>query len=258
VLFRSRLDRTAARVEWEDLILPAPLLKSLQYLAAHLQGYAQAEKLWGFQAQSAGVVALLIGAAGTGKTIAAQAIAHALQTPLFQVNLAQVNPEDYPQLLQDMTTQNPIVLLLEAAQLWLGRSGKLDSATLRQFLAHRHQQSALTLLSVPPSCVIPADGRSQIDQILAFPLPTEADRLQFWQCAFPPQVPIAADIDWQALAKQLALTGGEIGAIAQDAILYAAAIEAPQVSMAHLKHVLVQRGMVLRDIPLKLKGAESP
>ncbi|MBW4658963.1 MAG: ATP-binding protein [Drouetiella hepatica Uher 2000/2452] len=253
----SYLKQTVAVVEWQDLILPTPLLNTLQYSVQRLQGYTQVEKLWHFQPQSTGIVLLLSGSAGTGKTIAAQAIAHSLQTPLFQVNLAQVPSENYPQLLQDISTQAPIVLLLDAAQLWLGRSSKLDSAALHQFFNQRHHQPALTLLSVPLSCVIPADWRSHIDQTLSFPLPSERDRLQLWKRAFPPQVPIATDIDWQTLAQQLSLTGGEIGAIAQDTILYAAAIESPKVSMEHLLSVLAQRGIALKRKELKAKSSAS-
>ena len=240
------LEQTAIAVNWDDLILPTSLLDTLQYLTQRLrvtqplQDGAQVE-MWNFQPKSTGTVALMTGAAGTGKTIAAQAVAHALQTPLFQTDLTQVHPEDYPHLLQDIAAQNPIVLLIDNAQLWLGRSGKLDPATLHQFLTHRHHLPTLTLLSMSPSCIVPADWRSCIDHALSFPLPTESDRLQLWKRAFPSQVPTAVDINWQALAKQPFLTGGKISAIVQDAILYAAAIEAPEVSMEHLRYALAQR-----------------
>ncbi|HEY9630061.1 MAG TPA: ATP-binding protein [Coleofasciculaceae cyanobacterium] len=236
--------QTAIKTEWKDLVLPPSLLESLQYLAQRLQSHAQAEQRWGFQSPSAGVVTLLTGAKGTGKTIAAQAIAHVLQTPLVQVDLAQVAAQDYAQLLQLLIRQAPTVLLIKSAHLWLGRSRQVESAALHQFLAQRHSQPVLTLLSVLPSCIVPAEWRSQIDSTLAFPRPSVSDRLLLWQRTFPPQVPVATEIDWKALAK-LPLTGGDMGAIAQDAILYAAAIEAPQVSMAHLRYVLAQRGIKL-------------
>ncbi len=255
-LGQKYLEQTVTAVGWDDLILPTSLLTTLKYLTQRLrvtqrlQDDAQVE-MWNFQPQSMGTVALLTGAAGTGRTIAAQAIACALQMPLFQTDLAQVPPEDHPQLLQDIAAQNPTVLLIDNAHLWLGRSGKLDSAALHQFLTHRHHQPTLTLLSVSPSRIILADWRSQIDYTLPFPLPTESDRLQLWKRAFPSQVPIATDINWQALAKQPSFTGGKIGAIAQDAILYAAAIEAPEISMEHLRYALAQRGLVLKPQELK-------
>lgn len=103
---------------------------------------------------------------------------------------------------------------------------------------------------MPPTCTLSAEQRSLIADILTFPLPSESDRLKLWKCAFPAQVPLAKDIDWKALAKQLVLTGGEIGAIAQEAMFYAAAIEAPKLAMTHLLYVLSQRGKILK---LKLK-----
>ncbi|NJR64743.1 MAG: hypothetical protein HC772_04510 [Leptolyngbyaceae cyanobacterium CRU_2_3] len=67
-----RLAHTTVAVDWSALILPAPLLQSLQYLTQQVQGYAQSEK-WGIQPQAdVGRTTLLKGATGTGKTLAAQ------------------------------------------------------------------------------------------------------------------------------------------------------------------------------------------
>lgn len=231
-------------VDWADLVLPSPLIESLQYLEKQIQGYAQAEALWGFQAvRSLGIVALLAGATGTGKTMAAQAIAHALQAPLFQLDLAQIEPVLYPQVFQDLAMQGPAVLLIQSAELGLGQSAAIGAA-VQQFFAQRHQSLCLTLLSTSRTSAIRASWRQQIDQVLIFPLPGERDRLQLWKRAFPAQVPLATDIKWKALA-QLPLTGGEIGAIVQAAVLYAAAIEAPKVSMTHVSVTLAQRGLTI-------------
>jgi SpoVK/Ycf46/Vps4 family AAA+-type ATPase len=243
------LSHTAVSVDWSDLILPAQLLEALQYLTRQVQGHTAAAK-WELLAQhDLGRVALFKGESGTGKTFAAQAIAHALQRPLFQANLANVSPENYGQLMQEITVQAPTVLLIESAHLWLGRSGRLEAATLHQFLSQRRSLPAITLLSQPLSCTLSAKWRSQIDPVLTFPLPSESDRLQLWKRAFPAQVPLARDMDWKALAQQLPLTGSEIGAIAQEATFYAAAIEATKLEMSHLVYVLNQRGKALKLKP---------
>jgi hypothetical protein len=80
-------------------------------------------------------------------------------------------------------------------------------------------------------------------------MPNLNDRLRLWQAAFPAEVPLSQTIDWQALAKQLVLSGGEIAAIAHEAVLYAAATEAETLDMNHLTHVLAQRGKSV-NLPL--------
>jgi hypothetical protein len=52
-------------------------------------------------------------------------------------------------------------------------------------------------------------------------------------------------MDWDALAT-INLNGGEIGAIAHEAVLYAAATDAPKLTMEHILQVLSQKGKTLK------------
>jgi ATPase family associated with various cellular activities (AAA) len=234
------LDQSVESVDWSTLVLPQPLLTSLQYLVQRVEGYSQAEETWGFDGSNAlkyhpGAIALLLGTPGTGKTFAAQAIAHALDVPLFILDLAQVEPSDYLSVLEEIQTQDPTVLLIKSAKHWLGRSTPLSAAALHQFLTQRRSLPGVTLVS----------WQRQMDQVLAFPMPGLDDRCQLWQQAFCLSVPKAA-LDWKRLAA-LKLSGGEIGAIAHEAVLYAAAINAPKLTIDHILQVLSQRGKILKS-----------
>lgn len=239
------LTQTELAVDWSDLVLPSALLSSLQSLTQRIQGQTQAKTQWGFQPDRVlnGTIAVLAGAAGTGKTRAAAAIAHMLDTALYSLDLALIDPNDAAQVLSDLIAKAPPVLLLKSAELWFGRSSFLPPHALRQFWAERQQIRGITLLSVCRAPALQFQWRQQADQILVFPLPSLSDRLQLWQKAFPPEIPLSPDIDWQALAN-LPLRGGEIVAIAQTAILYAAAAE--RVEMQHLVQGLTQRGKSLQ------------
>lgn len=247
------LQQTTTAVDWSDLVLPSSLLATLQTLTQHVQrqtqGQAAAAERWGIQLQDSaapkGTIALLAGASGTGKTTAAAAIAHTLNTSLDCLDLDLIDPKDYTQVLQDIATQAPTVLLLKSAQVWFGRSSVLATFALRQFLAQRQQAPVITLLSVAHPSKIQFQWRQKA-QVLAFPMPKAGDRLKLWQRAFPSAVPLSATIDWEALAS-LPLSGGEIQAIAQAAIFHAAATTAEQLEMPHLVQVLAQRGKVVRD-----------
>jgi hypothetical protein len=128
-------------------------------------------------------------------------------------------------LLQTIAAQAPTVLLLKSAQTWLSRTALLASAVIQQFLALRQQQISLTLLSVHHKQSIAAQWRRQANAVLDFPLPDRASRFKLWQQAFPEAVPLDTAIDWDWLAHQFVLSGGEIHTIARDAAIHAAASE---------------------------------
>lgn len=247
------------------LVLPPSLLAALQHLCDRVQLRSQVDEAWGFgQAENhpvawsagnftrpamPGTVSLLVGAPGTGKTVAAQAIAQFLKMPLFSVDLAFVKPGDYPQLLQEIVDYSPVLLLLKSAQLWFGRNAALSTAELHQFLYWRKHNPGLTLLTVRVQQSVRLQWRQQLDQVLEFPLPSEADRLRLWQQAFPPQAPLDADIDWEFLARQFPLSGGEIRSIAREAAFYAAA-EAGDTKLG-MRHLIRAWEQSLKKLKMK-------
>jgi len=253
------LDQTVDAIDWSKLVLPQPLLTSLQYIVQRVDGYAQAEEIWGFDGSNPsiyqpGLIALLVGMPGTGKSLAAGAIAHALNTPLCTVDLSQVEPTDYLRLLEEIQTQDPTVLLVKSARHWLGRSPQLSSAAIHQFLTQRRSLPGITLLSEHRAASIQMSWQRQIDPVLTFLMPGLDDRHQLWQQAFCLSVP-RADIDWDRLAM-MKLNGREIGAIAHEAILYAAATDAPKLTMEHILQVLSQKGKTLKFLKSSAKKAQ--
>ena len=257
------LQQTATAVDWSDLVLPSSLLTALQALTQHIerqtQGQAAAAERWGIQLQASvtpqGTIALLTGASGTGKTAAAAAIAHSLNTSLDSLDLNLIDPKDYAQVLQHIAAKAPTVLLLKSAHLWFGRSSVLPAFALHQFLAQRQQAPVITLLSAPHPSKIQCPWR-QMTQVLAFPMPKVDDRLKLWKMVFPPTVPLNEKIDWKALAS-LPLSGGEIQAIAQTTIFHAATTAAEQLEMAHLVHVLAQQGKFLEGRRQRAEGGKK-
>ncbi len=231
---RPKLPHHSNGVSFSTLVLPKDLVDDLKHMCHHLQFCLQVDQVWGFEnceaAQFPGGLTLLIGAAGTGKTIAAHAIAHALKTPLMQIDLA-IEQTD---LMGTIAQQAPMVLLIKSAERWLSRMSSV--AHLDQFLAERRSSHTLTLLSVRRLPQMGQTVRSQIQQTLQFPLPDQAARSRLWLQAFPSQVPLG-DIDWHGLAR-FSLTGGEIGAIARSAAFYAAAESSVILEMRHIEQAL--------------------
>lgn len=244
----SQLQWQKPKREWSNLVLPPALHSALQQLCQQWQLHPRVEEAWGFASQTKiGTVILFSGASGTGKTAAAEAIACCLQTSLASIDLALVDPTNHQQLLAEVATASPTVLLVKSAFRWLGRNSTLTSTQINQFLHQRQSFQCITLMSVERGAVVRASLARQFDMLLEFPLPKEGDRLQLWKLAFPPQVPLDPEIDWPFLAKKWRLSGGEIEAIARQAAFYAAAENpATFVRMEHLIRAIEQKIPTLR------------
>jgi ATPase family associated with various cellular activities (AAA) len=233
-----------SQLTWAKLVLPPPLLESVQHLGDSIRLAGSIES-WGFGSESMARVALLAGPSGTGKTTAARTLAQSLALPLFSADLRSLHPAEFPALLWQIQQRSSQILLLKNAQLWLGRSSPLPPADLHALLHQRRLANCLTLFSLERSQSVQPSWRRQLDRILTFPLPSPSQRLKLWQAAFPTQIPLDPELDWQQLAQHL-LSGGEIGAIACTAacLWHSESSGLPQqrLKLTHIQAALNQAG----------------
>lgn len=237
----SKLKTQTSCSSFADLVLPKPLVETLQHLCQQVQFCQQVDEEWGSKKPLPGMIALFVGAAGTGKTLAAQTIAHTLNVPLLSADLAELNSIDQAELLQEISAQTPTVLLIKSAQIWLGRRSRLSETEIYQFLKQRQASCGLTLFSVERLPAMQQAWRSQLQSILQFPLPDKNARSRLWKQAFPPQVVLDDDIDWELLASQFALTGADIQAVARSAAVCAIVESSDRLAMRHLMQALKQK-----------------
>ncbi len=89
--------------------------------------------------------------------------------------------------------------------------------------------------------ILASNFRKNIDEaftrrlrfVIELPLPDEGLRRDLWRKLFPPEVPLAAGVDFEFLAQRFKITGGSIRNIALHAAFLAAAAGAP-VGMEHV------------------------
>ena len=93
---RPRLDDLAQRLEprakWDDLVLPQTERDMLATIATQVAHRQTVHHEWGFAARGSrglGISALFAGASGTGKTMAAEVVAHTLRLDLYRIDLAE-------------------------------------------------------------------------------------------------------------------------------------------------------------------------
>ena len=94
---RPRLDGLAQRlrpaVHWNDLVLPDHAHAVLRQIADQVPRQATVYETWGFGerlTRGLGVTALFAGPSGTGKTMAAEVLAHELRLDLYRTDLSAV------------------------------------------------------------------------------------------------------------------------------------------------------------------------
>lgn len=232
---------TQPAVPWNKLILPVSLLTQLQALgqqasASILTRYAMPSTARPMK----GKVALLVGENGTGKTTAAGAMATSSRQPLCVLDLRQVHPVDWKEVLESLEPKRYPVLYIRGASLWFGRHSPLPKAELAQWLNQRQSAPGLTILGVRYAHMVKAHWRQEMDTVLTLPFPNKNARTILWRQAFA-GITCSDRIDWAKLAKQVKLSGGDIERLAKAAIAIAQHENAEAVTLVHIHRALSQK-----------------
>jgi hypothetical protein len=237
---RDGLDTLAQRISsqarFTDLVLPAHALLQLREIAAQLRHRHRVYEEWGFAAQGSrglGIAALFAGDSGTGKTLAAEAIANEARLDLYRVDLASTvskyigETEKNLARLFDAAQASGAVLLFDEADALFGKRSEVKDSHDRYanievaYLLQRIETyRGLAILTTNMKGSLDVAFLRRIRFVVQFPFPDAAARAQLWQRQFPAQAPVA-DLNWSQLA-QLQLAGGNIRNVAVNAAFRAA------------------------------------
>jgi vesicle-fusing ATPase len=248
---RGRLDDLAQRVTavagWDDLVLPAEQKQTLREIVANVRQRATVYERWGFEAKSPrglGVSALFAGASGTGKTLAAEIVAHELRLDLYRIDLSQVvskyigeTEKNLQRVFAAAETAGAVLLFDEADALFGKRSEVKDShdryanMEVSYLLQRMESYRGLAILTTNLQQALDPAFRRRIRFIVQFPFPDESERAAIWERVFPAATPVCG-LDPARLAR-LNVAGGNIRNIALGAA-FLAADEGGVVTMSHL------------------------
>jgi hypothetical protein len=222
----------------DDLVLPADRMAALHDIVRRVRHRSRVLEQWGLEAVSnrgRGLIALFHGASGTGKTMAAEAIAGTLRMQLFRIDLAGVVSKyigETEKNLRDIfeeADRADAVLFFDEADALFGRRSEVKDAHDRyanieiNYLLQRIELfEGIAVLATNMRTHIDEAFLRRIHVTVEFPLPAESERLGLWDRSFPTAAPLANDIDWQFLAQRFELTGGAIRNAALGAAFLAA------------------------------------
>ncbi|MFE2865917.1 AAA family ATPase [Embleya sp. NPDC059259] len=227
----------------DDLILPPAPRADLDDLLARARHRDLVLRRWRLSPGSArghGVVALFRGSSGTGKTLAAEALAHALGGDLHVVDLAAVvdkyigeTEKNLDRVLTHAAHLHGVLLFDEADALFGKRSAVKDAhdrhanTQTAHLLQRLEAFDGVAILTTNLADNIDDAFTRRLDHITHFPSPDAGARRALWEICLGPRLPRHDDLDLDRLAAAFPLTGGSIRSCALTAAYRAATTDTP-------------------------------
>jgi SpoVK/Ycf46/Vps4 family AAA+-type ATPase len=240
---------TLPRFTPDDMVLTAEAQPQLEELLARMRFRRE------LRAQTngflSGTQALFWGPPGTGKSMAAEAIAGALCLPLYQVNLANVaskwigETEKHLADLFDQAEKQKAVLLFDEADAIFAKRSEVESSHDKNanlgvsFLLQRMETyQGILLLSTNFKANIDHAFLRRFTAVIEFPLPDIAQRKLLWQRAWQGELKPADNVDMDYLVASIELSPAQIRNVAERACLFALMDRASQIRQEQLAKAL--------------------
>ena len=225
-----------------ELMLPPTQEAQVDEIVAAMNNLTRVHYEWGTARawNEGGLAALFAGPPGTGKTMAAEAIAAELALPLYRIDLSQAvnkyigETEKNLRRLFDAADSADVILFFDEADALFGKRTEVKDAHDRyanlevSYLLERMERfKGLAILATNRKKDLDEAFLRRLRFVVEFPLPGVAERLRIWRSVIPDGVDASA-LDFAFLAQRFPLAGGHIRAIVFQACLQSAADGAPR------------------------------
>jgi len=228
-----------------DLVLPPAQMLQLTEISGAMRALTRVHYHFGTARawNDAGLSVLFCGAPGTGKTMAAEAIAHELQLPMFRIDLSQVvnkyigETEKNLKRVFDAAEDSDCLMFFDEADALFGkRTGVKDAhdrfanIEISYLLERMERFKGIAVLATNRRQDLDEAFLRRLRYLVEFPLPGKAERVRLWRYVFPSAVDIS-ELDIDYLARQFPFAGGHIRSIAFNACLQTSSDSEARVAM---------------------------
>lgn len=236
-LMEQLAQRIDVKADWDQLVLPKEQNILLHQITDQVTQRNRVYDDWGFRKKinrGLGINALFSGDSGTGKTMAAEVIASALELDLYRIDLSSVvskyigETESNLRKLFDAAEDSGAILFFDEADALFGKRSEVKDSHDRyanieiNYLLQRMESfGGLAILATNSKKSLDKAIKRRLGFIVDFPFPGPEQRKEIWCKVFPPNTPVDEGLDYERLAK-LNLTGGSIFNIALNAAFLAA------------------------------------
>jgi ATPase family associated with various cellular activities (AAA)/Winged helix domain, variant len=251
------LARLAPRVEvpprWNLLVLTDDARAQLDELVSRVDQRSRVVDDWGFgeRRKVHPTTALFVGPTGTGKSMAAEAVAERLGLALHRIDLSRVvskyigETEQQLDAIFEAASRTNAILFFDEADALFGKRSEVRDAHDRyanlevSYLLQRMENyDSVALLATNLAANIDDAFARRLDFTVHFPFPDPVARRLLWSRAWPQRTPLD-DLDrtLDEFAELYDLSGGNIRNIAV-ASAYLAASDGGVVNRGHVQHAL--------------------
>ena len=225
-----------------DVVLPAQTRRTLEQALAQVRNHTLIYRNWGLgerHTSGRGLTFNFAGPPGTGKTICAEAVAHAVGMKLLVVDYAEAEsmwvgetPKNIAGIFRAAAEQNAVLFFDEADAIATRRStgGTLPydremNLTVNVLLRELEAFNGIVIFATNLAANFDPAFERRIRTHVLFEMPGPENRVQIWQLQIHPRkTPLASDVDFKQLAERYAVSGGDI----KNAVLKAASAAAAE------------------------------
>ncbi|MEO8201453.1 MAG: AAA family ATPase [Gemmatimonadota bacterium] len=234
---RRAVERVEPRWTFADVVLPALTRRALDHALAEVKSQGLIYVRWGLGERHATGLSVAInfaGPPGTGKTICAEAIAHALDKELLVVRYAEMEsmwmgetPKNVAAVFRLAADHDAVLFFDEADAIAARRSTGVHHAQMREsntivnvLLRELEAFNGVVIFATNLAANFDPAFERRIRTHVLFEMPGASERERIWRAqVHPTKTPLAGDVDFQALAVRFEASGGDI----KNAVLKAAA-----------------------------------
>jgi SpoVK/Ycf46/Vps4 family AAA+-type ATPase len=221
----------------EELILPNKQAVQFKEQIAAMRALTTVHYSWGTARawNEGGITILFAGPPGTGKTMAAEIMAHRLKLPMYKVDLSQVvnkyigETEKNLKRIFDAADVSDMLLFFDEAESLFGKRTEAKDARDRYanlevayLLERMERYKGIAVLATNRKTDFDNAFQRRIRYIVDFPMPDEVQREAIWRQVVPDEVAANSAIDYKFLAQRFQLAGGHIRSIVFNACLQSA------------------------------------
>jgi SpoVK/Ycf46/Vps4 family AAA+-type ATPase len=271
----SRLRRFARKVEpkygTEQLVLGPVTAAKFREALDFMRTKEFCEEEWGFKEKHSrghGITVLFHGESGTGKTMAAEVIAHTLKRPLYQIDLSSVfskwvgeTEKNLRAVFEAASGVNGVLLFDEGDALFGARSSGGGSAQDRygnlevNFLLQELEAfNGISVISTNHFKNLDSAFLRRFSFSITFQQPTPELREKIWRANVPAKMPLAENVDFKHLSL-FAMSGGSVRNCIREAAATAAAKKASEVTHEDFLRAIKRECQKFeREFPRELVG----